>query len=60
MIRKIQDLYKEDASLYCATDATLVKITVKIDHLFLHCVVAKGIWDMFSTLFGISWLCQDL
>ena len=35
-----------------------------IDHLFIHCSLAKQLWDMFLTLFGVHWVMpqklQDL
>jgi hypothetical protein len=27
-----------------------------IDHLLLHCLVAKELWDMVLTLFGVQWV----
>lgn len=29
-----------------------------IDHLCLHCTVAKSVWDMFCDLFGMSWVMK--
>ncbi len=35
-----------------------------IDHLFIHCYLAKQLWDMILTLFGVHWVMpqklQDL
>ena len=25
-----------------------------VDHLFLHCLIAKGLWDMAFALFGVQ------
>ena len=30
-----------------------------VDHLLLHCVYAKELWDMVFAMFGILWLCLE-
>ncbi|WMV11652.1 hypothetical protein MTR67_005037 [Solanum verrucosum] len=27
-----------------------------INHVFLHCTVATGLWNMFFSLFGLTWV----
>lgn len=29
------------------------------DHLLLHCIIAKELWDLSLCLFGVTWLMPD-